>query len=182
MGSTSRVPAFGALNPCSLSKEVFLMTMPQSKRTLRKKLSMARHRLLRGRFVPYLETLGERTLPSVTASFVPGAGVLSVIGDSLNNNIVVSRDAAGHILINGGAVSVAGGVPTVANTALIQVFGQAGNDQISLNEANGALPSADLFGGDGNDTLIGGSGNDLLFGQVGNDTLLGKGGNDELLG
>src|SRR5205823_5555409 len=127
-------------------------------------------------------TLGERTLPSVTASFVPSAGILSVIGDSLNNSIVVSRDAAGHILINGGAVAVAGGAPTVATTALIQVFGQAGNDQISLDEANGALPSANIFGGAGNDILTGGSGNDMLFGQAGNDTLLGKSGIDQLFG
>src|SRR5437773_1265098 len=122
------------------------------------------------------------TLPAVTASFTPGAGVLTVLGDALNNNIVVSRDAAGGILINGGAVSVTGGVPTVANTALIQVFAQAGNDQITLDEANGALPAANLFGGDGNDTLTGGSGNDMLFGESGNDTLLGKGGNDILFG
>src|SRR5207248_334004 len=123
-------------NLCFLSEEVFFMTMPKSKRTLRKHFNVARHRILRGRFVPYLETLGERTLPSVTASFVPSASILSVIGDSLNNSIVVSRDAAGHILINGGAVAVAGGAPTVATTALIQVFGQTGNDQISLDEAN----------------------------------------------
>jgi Ca2+-binding RTX toxin-like protein len=133
-----------------------------------------------GRFLPTLEPLSDRILPSVTASF--DAGVLSVFGDARNNNIVVSRDVAGHILVNGGAVSVAGGTPTVANTALIQVFGQDGNDQISLDETNGALPSANLFGGNGNDTLIGGSGNDLLFGQAGNDTLLGKGGNDQLFG
>ena len=42
------------------------------------------------------------------------------------------------ILVNGGAVVVTGGAPTVANTTLIRVFGQAGNDTISLNEANGA--------------------------------------------
>ena len=46
----------------------------------------------------------------------------------------------GEILVNGGAVAVTGGLPTVAGTALIQVFGQAGNDAISLNEASGALP------------------------------------------
>ena len=51
-----------------------------------------------------------------------------------------------------------------------------------MDETNGALPAADLFGGDGNDTITGGSGNDLLFGQSGNDTLLGKGGNDLLFG
>jgi len=121
-------------------------------------------------------------VPAVTAFFTPGAGLLSVLGDSLNNNITVSRNAAGQILVNGGAVPVLGGTPTVANTTLVQVFGQAGNDTITMNEANGALPRANLFGGIGNDVLTGGSGNDLLFGQAGNDTLLGKGGFDLLFG
>src|SRR6266550_4450852 len=76
------------------------------------------------------------------------------------------------------SLSVFGGSATVANTSLIAVFGLGGNDNLSLNEANGALPSAQLFGGDGNDILTGGSGADLLFGQSGNDTLLGKGNAD----
>ena len=97
-------------------------------------------------------------------------------------NVKASRDAAGKILINGGAVTVLGGTPTVANTDLIQLFGQAGNDTITIDEANGPMPAAQLFGGDGNDILTGGSANDLLFGQSGNDTLLGKGGNDQLFG
>jgi Ca2+-binding RTX toxin-like protein len=122
------------------------------------------------------------TTMAITASFSPGARVLSVFGDSLDNTIVASRDAAGNILINGGAVSVVGGSPTVASTDTIQVFGQGGDDTISLNEANGALPAAQLFGGAGNDVLTGGSGADLLFGQTGNDTLLGKGGTDLLFG
>jgi len=45
---------------------------------------------------------------SVTATFLPTAGTLTVFGDALDNNIVVSRDAAGKILVNGGAVSVLG--------------------------------------------------------------------------
>ena len=57
-----------------------------------------------------------------------------------------------------------------------------GNDTISLNESNGALPRANLYGGSGIDTLTGGSGGDLLFGQSGNDTILGKGGFDMLFG
>src|SRR5689334_20003928 len=92
-----------------------------------------------GRFLPALETLGERVLPAVTASFLPSAGILTVFGDAQNNAITISRDAAGKILVNGGAVSVLGGTPTVANTALVQAFGLAGNDTITLNEANGAL-------------------------------------------
>src|SRR4051812_1107952 len=117
---------------------------------------------------------------ATTATF--SAGVLTVTGDSAANSIAISRDAAGRILVNGSAVAAAGGTPTVANTSLIQALGQAGNDVISLNEANGALPRANLFGGAGNDTLTGGSGGDQLFGQSGNDTLLGKGGTDGLFG
>src|SRR6185436_15187967 len=78
--------------------------------------------------------------------------------------------------------AVSGGTPTVANTALINAFGRDGDDRITLNEANGALPAAHLFGGDGNDSLIGGSGGDQLFGEDGNDTLLGRGGFDLLVG
>src|SRR5215218_5773394 len=119
---------------------------------------------------------------AVTSTFTPSAGILSTLGDSLNNNITVSRDAAGKLLVNGGAVAVLGGTPTVANTTLIQVFGQGGNDTIALNESNGALPRANLFGGAGNDVLTGGSGADMLFGQGGNDVLLGKGGIDFVFG
>src|SRR5437879_2615758 len=119
---------------------------------------------------------------AITASFLPGPGLLTVIGDSANDLITMSRDAAGQLLVNGGAVAIQGGVSTVANTTLIQVFGQGGNDTIALDESNGALPAANLFGGAGNDTLTGGSGADLLFGGAGNDILNGKGGNDLLFG
>jgi Ca2+-binding RTX toxin-like protein len=137
---------------------------------------------MRPRFAPGIESLEVREVPAVTASFFPSSGTLTVFGDALDNNITLSRNAAGQILVNGGAVAVLGGTPTVANTALIQVFGQGGNDTIALNQANGALPRANLFGGAGNDTLIGGAGGDMLFGQSGNDTLLGQGGFDFLFG
>ena len=116
----------------------------------------------------------------ITALF--SAGTLNVFGDALANAIVASRNAAGTILVNGGAVPVVGGTPTVANTALIQLFGQGGNDTLTLSETNGALPRASLFGGAGNDVMTGGSGNDTFSGQTGNDTLLGKGGFDLLSG
>src|SRR5215207_4735653 len=117
---------------------------------------------------------------ATTSTF--SSGVLTVLGDSADNSIVISRDAAGKVLVNGGAVAVVGGTATVANTSLIRVFGLDGQDMITLNEANGALPRANLFGGTDNDTLTGGSGADQLFGQGGNDTLLGKGGSDFLFG
>jgi len=117
---------------------------------------------------------------ATTASF--SAGVLTVIGDNADNSVEVSRNAAGTILVNGGTVAVKGGVPTVGNTTVIQVFGLGGNDVITMNEAEGALPRALLFGGFGNDTVTGGSGADQLFGQSDNDIVLGKGGVDFVFG
>jgi Ca2+-binding RTX toxin-like protein len=144
--------------------------------------SRATRRLLFGTLIGagVIVGLSQSASAAVTASF--SNGTLTVFGDNLNNNLQISRNAAGQILVNGGAVQVLGGTPTVANTALIQVFGQGGNDTITLNEASGALPKANLFGGAGNDTLTGGSGGDMLFGQSNNDTLLGKGGFDFLFG
>jgi Ca2+-binding RTX toxin-like protein len=128
------------------------------------------------------EMLDERVMPAVTAMFSPTFGLLTVLGDTTDNTITVGRDAAGVILVNGGAVGIVGGTATVANTGLIAAFGLDGNDTIALDETNGALPAADLFGGGGNDVLTGGSGDDQIFGQSGNDILLGKGGNDLLFG
>lgn len=126
------------------------------------------------------EQLSARITPAVNAFL--SHGVLAVTGDNANNTIDISRNAAGQILVNGGAVAIKGGTATVANTKLVQVYGKGGNDVISLNETNGTMPKANLHGGAGNDTLIGGSGNDQLFGEAGNDTLLGKGGIDVLFG
>src|SRR4051812_27099274 len=119
---------------------------------------------------------------AIKATFFPGSGSLSIFDDGQDNTVSVSRDAAGRILVNNGAVAITGGQPTVANTGVIQVFGTAANDTISVDESNGAMPAVQLFGGAGNDTLIGGSGNDELFGGAGNDILEGKGGDDLLFG
>jgi Ca2+-binding RTX toxin-like protein len=133
-------------------------------------------------FALHVDQLSPRIVPAVTATFAPRAGILSVFGDAHDNTLTVSRDTTGNILVNGGAVAIHGGTPTVTTTTLIQVFGQGGNDAIALDEANGPLPAANLFGGAGDDVLTGGSGADQLFGQGGSDTLFGGGGNDFLFG
>lgn len=117
-----------------------------------------------------LEALAGRVLPAVTATFSAADGTLRVVGDELDNTVVVSRDPAGTILVNGGAVAIQGGQATAANTRLIFLNGGAGNDNLSLSETNGAMPAAAIGGGDGNDALVGGSGNDLVSGGAGNDT------------
>ena len=117
---------------------------------------------------------------AIKANFT--AGLLSVTGDNGDDAITVNRNTAGQILINGGAISVQEGQPTLTNTTEIDVFGGNGNDTVSLDNvappAGQALPTAHLFGGNGNDTLIGGAGNDTLIGGAGNDTVVGGKGTD----
>lgn len=119
---------------------------------------------------------------SVTSVFSPVTGQLTIFGDGTNNGVVIGRDKSGRILVNNGSVKTAGGDPTVANTNEIDVFGQGGDDTITVNESNGPMPAVHVFGGDGNDKITGGSGADLLFGQAGDDTIKGGGGNDLLFG
>src|SRR4051794_17284755 len=98
--------------------------------------------------------------------------VLRVFGDDQDNTVVVSQDAGGTILVNNGAIAIQGGVPTVTNTQLIFLNGVGGNDNLSLDEANGPLPGAALFGGDGNDVLVAGSGDDFVDGGSGSDNVM----------
>ena len=72
---------------------------------------------------------------AVTAVYDPATQTLTVTGDNADNTITISRNVAGQLLVNGGAVTVSGGIPTVANTALIVVTGLDGLDTITLDEA-----------------------------------------------
>jgi Ca2+-binding RTX toxin-like protein len=119
-------------------------------------------------------------IPTITAAF--SNGVLTVTGDNHDNTIEVSRDAAGALFVNGGTVIITGGVPTVGNTTLIQILGLAGNDTLAVSDANGPMPSANLSGGDGDDTLTGSAAADVLDGGAGNDMLSGRDGADTLTG
>src|SRR5262245_16450781 len=147
-----------------------------------------------------VEPLDGRILPAVTATYSAATGVLTVAGDDLDNTIVVSRDAAGTILVNNGAVGIQGGEATIANTSKILVTGGAGNDVLTADETNGGLPQTSLDGGVGNDrltggavadvpgllsgfdTLLGGAGDDTIFGGASADFINGGAGNDTLFG
>jgi hypothetical protein len=122
------------------------------------------------RVVPALEPLDRRLMLAVTAALVAG-GELKVTGDDQDNAIVISRTAGGTILVNNGAIPIVGGPATLANTNHFHIVGAAGNDNISLDETNGPLPAAALFGGTDNDVLGGGSGADFAQGEPGSDTI-----------
>jgi len=119
---------------------------------------------------------------SFSAKFLARAKLLSFSGGVGNESLVIGRDTDGHILADGGATIIRGGTPALDNTSLIEAHGGNGNDTIRLDETNGPLPAAHLFGGNGDDILTGGSGNDTLSGDNGNDTLTGGAGADLLTG
>ncbi|WP_074125096.1 calcium-binding protein [Bradyrhizobium sp. NAS96.2] len=89
---------------------------------------------------------------AVTANLA--AGVLTVLGDAADDTITTSRDAAGVIAVNGGAVPIMGEPATTANTTAVDILGQDGNDTVTLDASQGALPPVTLNGGAGSDTAV----------------------------
>src|ERR1700752_3345773 len=94
---------------------------------------------------------------AITGAFLPGKHLLTVLADANPNNVTLSRNAGGTIFVNGGAVAIAGGVPTVANTNHIKGLGGDSGDALPFDKTNGLLPAARLFGGSGEDPLTAGS-------------------------
>ena len=133
-----------------------------------------------------LEPLPTRTQPSVTGTFSPAAGILSVFGDTAANDIVVSDDGSGNLIVtnNGNPVNVTGGAPTLANTSQVRVFGADGDDLIDVSGVNLTYGTqtykTSIDGGSGNDTIIGSDQRDNILGQNGDDSILGGDGNDNI--
>jgi len=122
-------------------------------------------------------TIAAITVPSAASAAGPSAtfsqGVLTVTGSNAADTLVVSRDAAGTILVNGGAIPVVGGTPTVANTRLIVMTGRPGSDTLL-----GKGGQDRMVGGFGNDTLTGGDADDEAFGQGNDDRMIWNPGDD----
>ncbi len=108
-------------------------------------------------------------------------GILTITGSAADNTMIVSRNAAGTLFVNGGAVPIHWGPATIYNTALIRMRGLAGADELRLDEANGPLPAAELFGGEGIDQMFGGSAEDFLDGDQGADVMFGGDGDDTFI-
>lgn len=115
----------------------------------------------------------------ITAAYDVQTQRLSVSGSTLSDQISVSAAADGMLLVNGGVVSVIGGIPTRQNTLSIFVSGGSGNDVVTFGPG---LPPVVVLGGDGDDTLAGSTAADVLEGGAGNDQLTGGGSNDHLDG
>ena len=109
----------------------------------------------------------------------------------------INLNAAGNLIISGGAGNDIGQVTMLSSTTVraeitgcesqdfslasisnVTFRGFAGNDRFT----NSTSLTSRQIGGDGNDTLIGGTGADIINGGTGNDTLTGNAGNDRLVG
>src|SRR5207237_1023767 len=82
-----------------------------------------------------------------------------------------------EVMING----VSRGQFSTSGLARIIVYGNAGDDTITINTNIGAI-AAYLYGEEGNDTLRAGAGISVLDGGLGNDQLFGGASNDFLVG
>ncbi|MFO0841536.1 MAG: calcium-binding protein [Gemmataceae bacterium] len=121
-----------------------------------------------------LESLEHRL---VLSSSVNASGDLVLVGNNLNNNVVVSQVAGGYRVREAGLPDK---VYTSAQVRGGDVYfhGYGGNDYFRNDTALRSW----AYGMDGNDTLIGGSSADRLEGGNGNDHLQGRQGNDGLDG
>ena len=158
-------------------------------------------RLLAGLVLGVAATLAASPAASAATTATFSSGVLSVFGDSGGNSIVISRDAAGKILVNGGAIAVARRHTDrgqhIADPGLRPgrqrhrqpqrgERGAAGGEPVRRRRQRHSSPAAPAptssSGRRGNDTLLGKGGTDLLFGGSENDVLTGGDADDQAFG
>jgi Ca2+-binding RTX toxin-like protein len=119
----------------------------------------------------------------------PSKTILVAGGTAGGDTIAVTQPPGGTALVvqvNGSSATYQ---PPAAGFARVVVFGQAGDDSITVGGTvtapallDGGAGNDSLKGGGGDDTLTGGAGNDSLVAVAGNDSLCGGEGNDTLLG
>jgi len=147
----------------------------------------------------HIEPLENRSL--LTASLV--AGVLTITGTSLNDQINVSTSTKGKvnvsektIVINGNQTIITNLGTTAFDAALVKsvvISTAAGDDSATLTgsktrpnilpaKIDGGAGNDSLTSAGGNDSLLGGAGNDRLTANLGDDTLFGNDGDDKLYG
>ena len=128
------------------------------------------------RFRPRVESLDDRTLPSITLN-----GNLLIVGGTGGNDVVrVTAPNANQLQVS---IDSTGEVRrfAIARVTQLRISTGNGNDRILLSSGLTSF-DAEIYGGKGNDVINGGGGNDQLFGGRGNDVLRGRGGNDTMHG
>ncbi len=161
---------------------------------VKKRFQSPRRRVRRSPGCPAVESLEDRTLLSVTASFA--LGDLTVVSDA-GDAIEIRADGSSQveILVNGSPYTA---LPPIPASMVGSILVQGGSDPnlIDLSTIDSSvftgLTSVVINGGDGNDTLlgtvdlndtlIGGDGADILTGQSGSNLIDAGDGNDIITG
>lgn len=124
-----------------------------------------------------VERLESRTLLTATL----GRGVLTIRGTAANDVIEVRRSADNaNVLqvVENGTVTFSRAITAIRQ---IRIDGGAGNDEISVNQENGAITiPTTINGGRGNDLLQGGGGTNQIDGGLGRDAFQPGGGRDRV--
>ncbi|MFO0823670.1 MAG: hypothetical protein U0792_11230 [Gemmataceae bacterium] len=135
-------------------------------------------------FLPGMESLGERSLPSATLT----NHVLEVVGTGSNDFIRVAFAAPNQLRVT---------IPSTGEDVLfdrgqvttIRVRALGGDDTVVIGpnlqiqaEVRAWTGNDTVLGGGADDTLVGGSGDDNMNGRGGNDTIHGGEDNDSLTG
>ncbi len=103
---------------------------------------------------------------------------VKIVGTNNSDTITVTQNGTGQGSVKVNINGVNKG--TFNFTGVIQVYGNSGNDNITI--APGITRTAYVFGGEGKDTVSSGGGNDVLVGGDGDDTLKGNSGRDIVIG
>src|SRR4051794_12827326 len=109
-------------------------------------------------------------------SAVITSGVLHVNGTAKNDHISLSIQAGDPstlvVRVNN---HVNGFNVNSPRLKLIRIEGRRGNDDILIDQSNGAIKVRTLiFGNAGNDTIAGGAGRDRIHGDEGDDSIIGQ--------
>jgi hypothetical protein len=122
--------------------------------------------------------------PSGSASVT--YGTLTIVGTSHNDQITLSLAPGDPNTLH---VDFGPSGPRVqsfdrSTFSAISVFLRSGDDQFSVQQANGTFTDEALtvHGGSGDDTITTGDGNDTIFGGAGNDTIHSGAGDDTVFG
>lgn len=99
------------------------------------------------------------------------SGLMTVQGSCFDDEISITRTDTGVVNI-----TIDGVAQTLSGVSAIEVFGNEGDDTISVN---GRVPSS-LFGNEGDDTIFGSAGPDYIEGGIGMDNLNGREGVDTI--
>lgn len=124
------------------------------------------------------ESLEDRKMMALVGLSLNPAGLLTIIGDQANDNVLVYTAGNSTVVRATNAANAPIEINLGPNVRSLDIRTFGGNDTVT----NATILPSVILGGEGNDTLKGGSNVDHLFGEMGDDTIEGNASGDRLYG